>query len=123
MAKFDYSKARLVAENLIDKFGDSGEFVIKGNDGGFDQSGNPIPPEPDVIFSGIVTPLLKYKQHEIDGEKIKATDSFVFFHSEDEPQIDSAIIMGGVEYLAKDIQKLDSVSGINVYRKIQLRVS
>ena len=122
MTKFDYDKARQVAKGLIDKFGQANSFTKEGGGaGGFDRSGNPIPPEPDTIVSGTVTPLLSYKQQEIDGEQIKSTDSYVFFHSDVEPPIGSKSTVNGNEYRVVNVKKLDSVDDINVYRKLQLR--
>ena len=122
MAAFDYVKARSVAKGLIEKFGQAGKFIIAGSDGGgYDSSGNVIPAKPAVIIDGLVTPLLSYKQMEVDGTQVLATDSYVFFHSEEEPPIDSKITINGGKYRAVDISKLDSVSGIRVYTKIQLR--
>lgn len=122
MAKFNYDKARQVAESLIDKFGQPGSFTKEGGGaGGYDDFGNVIPPEPDTVFEGTVTPLLSYKQQEIDGEQIKSTDSYVFFHSEVEPSIGAKSTINGNEYRVVNVKKLDSVDDINVYRKLQLR--
>ena len=122
MASFDYVKARSVAKGLIEKFGEAGQFIVAGSgSGGYDSSGNIIPAEPDVVIDGLVTPPLSYKQMEVDGNQVLATDSYVFFHSEEEPPIDSKITINGGKYRAIDISKLDSVSGIRVYTKIQLR--
>lgn len=122
MAAFDYVKARSVAKGLIEKFGQAGQFIAAGSGGGgYDSSGNVIPTEPDVAIDGIVTPLLSYKQMEVDGAQVLATDSYVFFHSEEEPPIDSKITINGGKYRAINISKLDSVDGIRVYTKIQLR--
>lgn len=122
MVKFDYVKARQVAKGLIDKFGQAGNFTKEGGGaGGYDRSGNPIPPEPDTVVSGIVTPLLSYKQQEIDGEQIKSTDNYVFFHSEVEPPIGAKSTVNGNEYRVVNVKKLDSVDGVNVYCKLQLR--
>lgn len=122
MAKIDYNKARQVVKVLVDKSGQAGSFIKKGNGaGGYDDFGNPLPAEPDMVINGIVTPLFNYKQQEIDGEQIKSTDSYVFFHSEAEPLIGAKTVLNGDEYRVVDIKKLDSVDGINVYRKLQLR--
>lgn len=122
MAKFNYDKARQVAEGLIDKFGQAGSFIKEGSGaGGYDNFGNPLPADPDIVINGVVTPLLSYNQQEIDGEQIKSTDSYVFFHSEAEPPIGAKTVLNGDEYRVVDIKKLDSVDDINVYRKLQLR--
>lgn len=122
MVGFDYVKARAIAESLIVKFGASGSFVVESDSaGGYDDFGNEIPPTPAVSIDGTVTPLLQYKQNEIDGEQIKANDAYVFFHSEVEPPIGSNITLNGTDYRAIKVSKIDSVGGVNVYRKIQLR--
>lgn len=122
MAKFDYDKARQVAKGLIDKFGQPGSFTKEGGGaGGYDDFGNVIPSEPDTVISGIVTPLLSYKQQEVDGEQIKSTDSYVFFHSEVEPPIGVKSTLNGNEYRVVNVKKLDSVDDVSVYRKLQLR--
>lgn len=120
--KFDYVKAANIATDLIYKFGQFGLFVVKGSGGGgFDDFGNPIPAQPDKEIVGVITPLLRYKQHEIDGERILATDSYIFADLNEDPPIDSKVTINGNTYIAKNIMKLDSVDGINIYRKIQLR--
>lgn len=122
MTKFDYANARLVAKGLIDKFGQSGEFTVKGGgEGGYDRFGNPIPSEPDVVIDGTVTPLLQYKKHDVDNDRILATDSYVFFYSEETPPIDSQTTINGQTFIVKDVTKLSSVDDIDVYTKLQLR--
>lgn len=121
MAAFDYVKARSIAKGLIEKFGQAGEFIIKGIKGGTDKWGDPIPDTPNVVIPGTVTPLLSYKKMEVDGEQILSTDSYVFFYSDEIPPIDSKVTINGNEYRAVNIVRLDSVAGVNVYVKIQLR--
>ena len=122
MSKFDYVKARGVAEKLINKFGADGSFILAGtSEGGYDGFGNAIPPEPDAVFPGEISPLLSYKQMEVDGSRILTTDTYVYFHSDNEPPIDSKITINGDEYRLINIKKLGSVDGVNVYRKMQLR--
>ena len=119
---FDYDNARAVAESLITKFGQPASFIKEGaGGGGYDDFGNPIPAEPDIVIDGIIAPLLQFKKMEIDGEQIKSSDSYVFFHSDDEPPIGSKVTVNGSEYRALYIWKLTSVGGTNDYRKIQLR--
>ena len=121
MAAFDYVNAHNVAVKLITKFGQPNNIVIKGNSSGWDDSGNQIPVEPDTIISGIVTPLLKYKQAEIDGESVLMTDSYVFFSSETPPEIDMMITINSQQFRVVDLTTLNSVDDINVYRRLQLR--
>lgn len=121
MAAFDYVKARSVAKGLIEKFGQAGAFIIKGIEGGTDKWGDPIPDTPNVVMPGTVTPLLSYKKMEVDGEQILSADSYVFFYSDEIPPIGSKTTINGNEYRAVNIVRLDSVAGVNVYVKIQLR--
>lgn len=119
---FDYAEARKDAQEIIGEFGAAGTFIISdASEGGYDDFGNPAPLQPAVTIDGIVTPLLRYKQHQIDGERILATDNYVFFHSETAPQIDNKITISGNTYIAKSIVRLDSVDNINIYVKVQLR--
>jgi len=122
MSNFDYDNARVIAENLIAKFGQLASFYKNGSDPRpFDDAGNPRTPDPVIEIAGTVTPLLSFKQHEIDGMAILATDSYVYFHSDDEPPIDSKITINSNEYRLVAIKKLGSVDGINIYRRMQLR--
>ena len=117
---FDYNKARATAKKLIEKFGQTGE-VVKINNSPFDSSGNPTSGEPTFVANGIVTPLLKYKQAEIDGESVLSTDSFVFFHSSTTPEVGMMITINSQQFRVIDLKTLDSVDDINIYRKLQLR--
>lgn len=119
---FDYASARLTAQSLINNFGGAGQAIKKGTTGGYDSGGDPLPDEPDVIIDGLVTPLLQYKTMEIDGTKIKHGDSYVFFHSEIEPEINMQITIDGKTLRIIDSYKLGSIDGVNVFRKFQLRV-
>lgn len=119
--KVDYKKARAIAEKMTYKYGQTGEFIIEGSEGGTDKWGDPIPDTPNVVIPGTVTPLLSYKKMEVDGEQILSTDSYIFFYSDEIPPIDSKVTINGNEYRAVNIVRLDSVADVNVYVKIQLR--
>lgn len=121
MAAFDYVRARSIAKGLIEKFGQAGEFIIEGSEGGTDKWGDPIPDKPNAVIPGTVTPLLSYKKMEVDGEQILATDSYVFFYCDEVPPIDSKATINSNEYRTINIERLDSVDGVNAYVKIQLR--
>lgn len=121
MATFDYEQAREDAEALIAEFGDAGQLILKGSAGGFDAFGNVTTDTADLIISGTVTPLIGYKTREINDTSIKRGDSYVFFHSTGEPAINMTIEIGGDTFRVIDIYKLDSVGGINVFTKLQLR--
>jgi hypothetical protein len=121
MAAFDYVNAHAVAVKLITKFGQPADIIKKGNAGGYDTSGNVIAPQPDVTISGIVTPLLQYKQSEIDGENVQSGDSYVFFESATLPEIGYMITVNAIEFRVIDLTNLTSVDNIKIYLKIQLR--
>ena len=121
MAAFDYANARSVAVKLITKFGQAGQVIKEGNESGWDSSGNVIAAQPDVTIDGIVTPLLQYKQFEIDGEHVLATDSYVFFDSSTAPEIGMMITINAQQFRVVNVTIMTSVDGINVYRKLQLR--
>ncbi len=118
---FDYVGARTLAKELITTFGGAGSFVKKGSTGGYDSSGNLTPDTPDVVITGLTTPLLSYKNMEIDGSTIISGDSYLFFHSETAPTIGMQTTVNGIEFRVVDLITLTSVDNINVYRKIQLR--
>jgi hypothetical protein len=119
--EFDYVQARATAEKIISKFGVAGSVIKKGVAGGSDEWGDPIADIPDTVISGIITPVLSFKSSEIDGENIKQGDGYVFFHSETEPEIDMQTTVNSKTWRIIGIPKLDSASGINVYRKLHLR--
>jgi len=121
MAAFDYANAHAVAVKLITKFGQPADIIKKGNAGGYDTSGNVIAAQPDVIISGIITPLLQYKQSEIDGENVQSGDSYVFFESTTLPEIGYMVTVNAIEFRVIDLTNLTSVDGIKIYLKMQLR--
>jgi hypothetical protein len=121
MAAFDYSKAHTVAKDLIEKFGASATVVDLGNTGGFDISGNVLAPESNTNIAGTVTPLLRFRQSEVDGDSVLMSDSYVFFDSTTAPEVDMTITINSELYRIIEVTTLDSVSGVNVYRRLQLR--
>lgn len=121
MTAFDYNKAHAVAVKLITKFGQTGEVVKVGNDSGYDTSGNAIPVQSGFVTNGRVTPLLRYKKSEVDGESVLMTDSYVFFESSSSPGVGMMITINDEQFRIIDISKLTSVDDISVYRKLQLR--
>lgn len=118
---YNYERARDTAMRAITKYGSFGQLVKKGVAGGYDNDGNPTPSTPDVAIDGIITPLVKYTSKEVDGSSIIAGDSWVYFHSEDEPSIGMQATVNGVVFRVIDIHQLSSVDGTNIYRKLQLR--
>lgn len=118
---FDYDGARAEAFALISEYGEAGQVVLKGTKGGFDSEGNATPDVPDVVIDGTITPLLQYRTREIDGTNILSGDTFVFFHSETAPEINMQVTINSKTLRIINIYKLDSVGGVNVFRKLQLR--
>jgi len=118
---FDYAEARETAENIITNFGQAGTFTLRGDTGGYDENGDVIAPSADTVITGTITPLLRYKKHEIDGESIRIGDNFVFFHSTTAPTINMQTTVNSESFRVVKVEILTSVDDINVYRKIQLR--
>ena len=119
---YDYAAARKLALKVITKFGAPGSVVKKGvSGGGFDNNGDPIPDSPDVTILGTVTPLVRFKTSEIDGETILKGDSWVFFHSEVEPEVDMQTTINFETFRIVAIGDLSSVGDVNIFRRLQLR--
>lgn len=121
MATFDYSAAAAKAKAIIEKFGGNGSFVIKGNDGGFDDDGNALAAQADTVISGTVTPLLQYKSMEIDGSTIQTGDSYVFFDSVLDVPVGAVTTINGDSFRVVNSNELKSVNNIKILQKIQLR--
>lgn len=118
----DYNADRAVAEELIKEYGQPSTVIKKGVSGGKDAWGDPIADTPDTVINGIITPWLAAKDSEVNNTSVLMGDGFVFFHSDTAPGIGMQTTLNGQTYRIQDIKKLDSVDGINVYRKLQLRV-
>lgn len=120
---FDYTKARTTAKKIITKFGQPSSLVKKGSTGGYDESGNIEPDSPDTIIEGIITPLVKCKTNEIDGESIIVGDAWAFFYTESAVgiTIDMQATINGQTFSVKGIKKLSSVNDINLYTRLQFR--
>lgn len=118
---FNYDAARATAKRLIELFGQAGSAIKEAVPAGPDIYGAIVAAQDEVVISGTVTPKLDYTQAEIDGESVKIGDSYVLFHSEAAPQIDMTITINSVKSRIVSISPLDSVDGINIFRKLQLR--
>lgn len=121
---FNYDKARETAAKIINKYGALGSLIKKGSEAGdFDENGDPVTPTPDSIINGIITPIVKYKNHEIDGKSIVNGDGWVFFHSDSEPEIDMQATVNGKTFRVISIDKLSSPDNdVVIYYKLQLRI-
>ena len=68
-----------------------------------------------------MTPILPFKQNEIDGKTIQTGDGYVFFHSDTAPTIGYLHTQNGDTWRAVNIMEMTSVDGVHVYCKVQLR--
>lgn len=118
---FNYDKANATAKKIINKYGGAGSLIKKGTTGGFDSGGNTKPDSPDVAIDGIITPLVKYKSNEIDGETIIKGDSWVFFQSASLVEIDMQTTINNKTFSVKGIETLSSISDINIFQRLHLR--
>lgn len=117
--KFDYVKRRARADRLIEKSGEAGAFN-RVTAGGTDNVTGATTPETTTTINGTVTPVLKYKSNEINGESVQRGDGYVFFDG-DEIAINDTITINGELFRAVFIDKIESVAGVLVYQKVQLR--
>lgn len=121
MASFDYVDAKATADNIIAEFGGSGTFIVKGADGGFNpETGDVIAAQPDVSVTGFVTPAIGYKSREIDGTTILMGDCYVFFSGALVP-VGAVITLNNETYRVVNVSRLQSLSNVVVYQKVQLR--
>ena len=119
----DYNRARNDALNVIKFYGAAGQVIKKGADGGgLDVNGDPEPATPDVIINGTITPKLQFKSSQIDGTNVIMGDSFIYFHSDTNPEIDMQTTLNGETYRVVDIMSLSSVDNIRVFTRLQLRI-
>jgi hypothetical protein len=118
---YDYVKARAIAQRQITKYGSSATVVKKGTTGGYDENGDVLADVADTELDGIITPLAFYTNKEIDGSLIKNGDAWVYFHSEDVPEVNMQVTINSKTFRVVSIHSLDSVSGENIFRKLQLR--
>jgi hypothetical protein len=118
---YNYDKATATAKKIIKKFGSDGAFVKKGSTGGFDAEGNVKADVEDIIIEGIITPLVKFKVHEVDGKSIINGDGWVFFSADTLPEIGYQTAVNGKTFRVVDSYVLSSVEGVTVYQKLQLR--
>ena len=121
MAEFDYQQAATDARLIIGDFGRSGAFVVQGVSGGFDPiTGDTLADTADTAISGLVTPVLMYRNSEIDGTTIIQGDGYVYFSGDSVP-VGATLTVNGDTYRAVNIIKLQSLDGVMVYQKIQVR--
>lgn len=119
---YNYIRAKEIAARAILKYGEAGQVTLKGSSGGFDDSGDATPDTPDTVINGIITPLVAYTTREIDDKTILNGDSWVYFDSETEIEVNMQTTLNGVTFRIVKVFKLSSVDDIVIYRKLTLRV-
>lgn len=119
--QFDFNKASATANKIIAKYGTAGTVTREGSTGGFDAGGNPKPDQPDVNISGTITPIIKYKNQEVDGTEIIKGDGWCLFDSEDEPETGMTTTVNGVLWRVVNVETLESPTGIVIRRLLHLR--
>ena len=121
---FDYDESRLDAFEIINDFGGSGSVVSKGSTGGFAQDGSILANSNDTTITGSISPLMSYKNNEIDGKSIIMGDSFVYFQADtnaDKINVDTQVTLNSKTFKVKSVKDLSSITDINVFYKLQLR--
>lgn len=119
---FDYAQAALDAAEIIEEFGAAGSIYSPAIPAGQDpDTGDATAGTAQVTITGTITPKLQYKKMEIDGVNILARDSFVFFDTAGTPAVGMLTDLNGETLRIVQIDKLQSVDGVNVYHKLQLR--
>jgi len=117
---YNYTRARARSLRQIKKYGGANQVYSSPVSSGMDSSGDPIETPDQIVVDGFSTPLASYKAHEINDD-ILATDSWVYFDSDDVPAIDMLITVSGVEFRIHDISAIESPDGDLIVRKLQLR--
>jgi hypothetical protein len=119
---FDYAEAALDAADIIAEFGAAGSNNKPAIPAGQDPDpGDTTAGTAQVTINGTITPKLRYKSMQIDGVNVLATDSYVFFDTAGTPEVGILTDLNGETLRIVQIDKLQSVDGINVYHKLQLR--
>lgn len=121
---FDFAEARLDAVEIIEEFGGDGSIVSKGSSGGFTQSGSVLADSADTEILGKTSPLMSYKNNEIDGKSIIMGDSFIYFQSitnTEKIEVDMQTTLNNKTFRIKKVEDLSSIANVNVYYKLQLR--
>lgn len=117
--KFDYAEVEQSAKELIEFFGGDGSFSrIDG--GSIDPFTGEASLQTTETLNGTVTPVLSYKASEIDGTVIQQGDGYVFFYGEALGIGDTATL-NGQDYRVINVSKIESVEGVLVYQKVQVR--
>lgn len=120
---FNYEEAYQDAIEIISEFGETHTLTKKGTTGGYDDFGQPIADEPDVVLTGVMSPLLSFKADDIEvsGEKIRIEDKFCFFDANQIAEVGMQTTANGQTWRVQSVDVLASLTGVKVLQKIQLR--
>lgn len=117
-----YEKGRALAERLIKKFdGRQSTIYTPEEDGGVNGVGMPTAGKPRHDINGLATATLDYKKEEVDGTLIKATDCYIFFHSDELPKIGMYHDVNGVTHRVQNLKIIQSRDGVVALCQVQLR--
>ncbi len=119
---YNYSKSRQLALRVLKHYGASGSVIKKGNVAGFNNNGDAIQATDDTVISGTITPLVKYKSTEINNTSIEAGDSYVLFQSDSPVAVGMQTTLNNTTFRVVDVTFLTSISDVNIFVKLQLRV-
>lgn len=124
----DYTRLQGIADRLIANADDSevkrSVYIPAIDGGGYDNSGNPLPSQPRVDIFGSASPLFSYKQDEIDGDVVLATDAYILFSPDDKSEVIEIGMLydvNGKTYRVQHEEGITSNGGVKVYQKLQLR--
>lgn len=119
MSKFDYSKAQATAQRLIDKFGDGGSFT-RTSQGNIDPVTGNSTGGSTLTISGTITPILSYKNSEVDGASIMQGDGYAYFDGQG-LRVGDYTTVNNETWRVVSVSGITSISGVNVYQKVQVR--
>lgn len=119
---YDYLQGQTRALELLQFYGDAIQFVKKGTTGGYDDSGNVLPPQSDLTLDGTATPLVMFKASEVDGKAVLMGDGYLYFQGVNEPQVGMQVTLHGTTYRVISSYPIKSISGTKLFDKVHVRV-
>jgi hypothetical protein len=117
----DYESTSAEIKAFLEEYGELLELTLKGNSGGFDSSGNSISPTADTTIEGVCTPIVRFRNSEVDGKTIISGDGYCLFQGTQDAAVGMLIPMYGNTYRVVDENGVKSINGIRLYQKLQVR--
>lgn len=118
---YDYEEGQLRAAELFLYYGGNVQFTIKGVEGGYDDDGNAIVPQPETTIEGLATPVVNFKTSEVDGKTILMGDGYCFYQGDDDIAIGAQLTTGSKTYRVIASNVLSSINGITIFQKLHVR--